>query len=370
MKPILAEKQLRLVYGTLSLVPLGKTSTTEYRAKIAQMLILGIKGQELTDIDDSNLRRIAPGGVILFKHNYADWEQLRQLNQTILERVESNTFISPWISVDQEGGRVLRFGEPFTPVPPQSHWGKRVGEYAACLAKELRAAGLCVNYSPVVDITQNESLVIGDRAFSSQASEVVDCAKVALKAYRQQRVLGVIKHFPGHGAVSEDSHYEQPLCYKNLAELKALDLIPFQKLIQAGCEALMTAHIRFPRIDNKHIVTFSKKFLQEILREEFQYTGLIVSDDLEMKAVSQDFSYEESALKALLAGCDCVFLCHRYMLFEKVYEYLVQQFEKDVLSKKQIDNSWQRIHALKKKYLITSQQLKNGQQEIKLSPPA
>lgn len=338
------------------------------RAKIAQMLILGLKSQELCDVDQSNLSKIAPGAVILFKHNYSNLDQLLSLNKSILECVEKNSYenISPWISVDQEGGRVIRLGEPFTAFPAQDQWGASTSSYATTLAKELRAAGICVNFSPVVDVKQNESLVIGDRSFSSDPNKVAESATQVLEAYEREGVMGVIKHFPGHGAVSEDSHYEQPICYKTLQELRELDLIPFQKLVKFGCEAIMTAHILFPNIDAKYISTFSQEFLQKILRKDFSFEGLVISDDLEMKAASQEYSYEESAFLALEAGCDSVFLCHRYQLFEKVYEYLVKKHETGDLSKEKIEVSWKRIKKLKTKYLISSKQFSVSNASVKI----
>lgn len=285
-------------------------------------LVVGVSSLTLTAEEKIFLRRVQPSGVILFSRNIQELDQVQALIFAIRDQV--SPLCTVWI--DQEGGRVQRLRQPFTSFP--SPWylaqkarltleaGDKTGsEQATVLARlagqvcgmELASLGIGVNCAPVLDIREaGADPVIGERAFGATPEEVVQRAGAWLEGLQQHGVMAIGKHFPGHGAARADSHKSLPLVSKSRAAWEQWELQPFKRLM-TRLPALMTAHLVADGLDGAMPATCSSSILQGILRQEWGYTGLIVSDALEMQALSG--SLEERSYRSLMAGCDLVLCC-------------------------------------------------------------
>jgi beta-N-acetylhexosaminidase len=278
--------------------------------------MLDLEGTSLTSEERELLDHPAVGGVILFSRNYADPAQLRAFTADI----RAATARALLIAVDQEGGRVQRFRHGFTRFPPARTLGQlhatdaeaaraAAADLGWLLATEVREAGLDFSFAPVLDLDYGCSTVIGDRAFAAEVAAVTELAGAWMKGAQSAGMATCGKHFPGHGGVAEDSHAECPVDRRSLEELRAADLQPFQRLVAAGLDAIMPAHVVYPAVDARP-AGFSAIWLKQILRGELGFQGVIFSDDLSMAAAEVAGSYPERARAALAAGCDMVILCN------------------------------------------------------------
>ena len=279
-------------------------------------VMVDLLGTELTDDDYELLRHPATGGVILFSRNFSSPQQIHRLIGQIHELRSPHLLIA----VDQEGGRVQRFREGFTRLPAAaSYWGRaaddaRAARHAAhelgwLMAAELRAVGVDFSFAPVLDLNLGLSSVIGDRAFADTPELVGQLAGAWMLGVREAGMVSVGKHFPGHGGVLEDSHLELPVDERRLDEIIQHDLRPFARLIDSGLEGIMPAHVIFAACDAEP-AGFSRFWLQEILRGQLRFQGVIFSDDLNMAAAGHAGCFAERARAALQAGCDMVLVCN------------------------------------------------------------
>ena len=275
-----------------------------------------VVGLELTADDAKRLQHPLVGGVILFARNFATPKQLQNLTSSI------HALRSPElpIAVDHEGGRVQRFREGFTAIPPMRSLGERwdVSPHEAVelaksvgyvIATELIAHGVDFTFAPVLDVDWGESGVIGDRAFHADPAVIAELGN-ALNAGMASAGMGSVgKHYPGHGYVRADSHHEIPVDDRSFDEIDNSDLIPFRTLARQGMSAVMPAHVIYPKVDAKP-AGFSAVWLKDILRGQLGFDGLIFSDDLSMEGASTAGNVTQRALAALSAGCDMVLLCN------------------------------------------------------------
>ena len=280
-------------------------------------VMLDVAGTTLTPEDAVRLRHPLVGGVILFTRNYQSPRQLAELTASI-HALRTPTLL---IAVDHEGGRVQRFREGFTRIPPMRELGKVWDEHPKrakhlaqqagyVLAAELRACGVDFSFTPVLDVDYGSSGVIGDRAFHSEPQAIAELAHSLLQGLRQGGMHTVGKHFPGHGFVRADSHLEIPVDERSYTDIELADLIPFRQMVQFGLTAVMPAHVIYPKVDSKP-AGFSKKWLKDILRGEFGFEGCIFSDDLSMEGATVAGGIVQRAEAALQAGCDMVLVCNR-----------------------------------------------------------
>ncbi len=279
-------------------------------------VILDLEGLELTAEERELLRHPAVGGVILFSRNYRDPDQLAALTTAIHALREPRLLIS----VDQEGGRVQRCREGLTRLPPAARFGqlaRRHPQHARqaaeavgwLMAAELRALGVDFSFAPVLDLDRGVSGVIGDRAFADTINGVSDLSRAWCEGVRAAGMASVGKHFPGHGGVAADSHAELPIDDRRFEEIEMEDLVPFERLIRHGLEAVMPAHVLYPQVDARP-AGFSPFWLKEILRGQLAFQGLIFSDDLNMGAAAAGGGYADRARAALDAGCDILLICN------------------------------------------------------------
>lgn len=287
------------------------------REKIGPSLIIGIQGTTLTDDETAFLIRENIGGIILFKRNFESPRQLFELSTELRSIAKRKGDKIPFfISADQEGGRVARFRAPFTEWPPMAAVGKLDSatvafKVAQFLAQELAAVGVNLNFAPSVDIFTNpKNTVIGDRALGSDIETVAKLGSALVRGMIKGGVIPVAKHFPGHGNTLIDSHEELPVENKTLDELEACEIEPFKRAFRARLNIVMSSHLMFPKIDPTWPVSLSEIFLKEILRERLRYRGLIVSDDLDMKALTKHHKKGAIAVRALQAGTNILCYCN------------------------------------------------------------
>ena len=279
-------------------------------------VMFDVQGTSLSQEDKEILQHPLIGGLIFFTRNYQSPEQMADLSQQI-RMVAKKPML---LAIDHEGGRVQRFREGFSLIPAMGKlW--RMSEQNIALAKELakqsailmalevQAVGIDISFAPVLDIN-NISDVIGDRAFHQQPDYVTELAEAFISGLHLVGMKATGKHFPGHGSVKADSHIDLPIDLRTSAEIFQQDLIPFKQLISKGkVDALMPAHIIFPDVDPQ-AVGFSRYWLQNILREQLGFNGVIFSDDLSMQGAASIGGYIERAEAAQAAGCDMLLLCN------------------------------------------------------------
>lgn len=291
-------------------------------------VMLDVQGLELSSEEKDVLRHPAAGGVILFSRNYASPEQLMALCSEI-HALRSPPLL---LAVDQEGGRVQRFRDAFTHLPPAGRLGKdfgsdrqaalRLAEQAGWLmATEIIASGLDLSFAPVLDLDYGVSTVIGDRAFHRRPDAVTDLALAYQRGMHRAGMASVGKHFPGHGAVAADSHEQLPEDRRTFPDLLMEDLVPFERMINNGLNGIMAAHVLYPLIDTQP-AGFSRFWLHDVLRQRLGFQGVVFSDDLSMGGAEWAGDYTERADMSLDAGCDMLLVCNHPESAVRVIEHL------------------------------------------------
>ena len=298
------------------------------------------------------------GGLIFFSRNIEVPEQVAEL--AAASEALGRT-MPAWVSVDQEGGRVARLKEPFTKWPPMATLGRAGSEadalaarFATALARELRAVGITLDYAPVLDVHTNpKNPVIGDRALAERAEDVARLGRVIIKTLQGAGVAACGKHFPGHGDTSTDSHHELPLVEHDPDRLRAIEFEPFRAAIAEQVAFIMTAHVLVPSLDENRPASLSPKVVQHLLRDELKYDGVILSDDLEMKAVSAKYAVPDAAVDAIRAGCDGVLVCSGDIdLQGRTLEALVRAIESGHIPAARVDDAFGRLKRAKERFLL------------------
>jgi beta-N-acetylhexosaminidase len=285
-----------------------------------QLLFVGFSGTSVPPDLAARIREGRVGGVVLFRRNIEDPAQVRALTRELHELAPDDAPLT--IALDQEGGRVQRLRDPWTEWPPMRTLGRgRVEDTAAfarALALELLDAGFDLDFAPVVDVDSNpDNPVIGDRSFGREPAVVARHACAQIEAMQELGVATCAKHFPGHGDTDLDSHLALPRLELERERLDRTELPPFRAAIAAGVASIMTAHVLFPKLDPKRPATLSPEVMG-VLREELGYDGLVVSDDIEMKAVADHFDVEARSLGVLRAGVDVILACSQADLREEI----------------------------------------------------
>lgn len=346
-------------------------SALSLEEKIGQVLMVHIHGREASEEAKILIQETYIGGVIYYTwaNDLDSPQQVQNLSRNLQQLASQTPHHLPLlIAVDQEGGRVNRLSKGFTSFPGnyalgqtgEWQWGK---ESAWMIGQELQAVGILLNLAPVVDVyTQLANPVIGIRAFSQDPTQVARWGSMALQGYQQAGVIAALKHFPGHGDVKVDSHESLPIVNKNRGELDKVELVPFRALASQA-DVIMTGHLLFPALDNHQCVTFSEKIVQGLLRREFNFQGVVMTDSLAMQGVlSQCTSIEEAVLKSLEAGHDLILLGGKQLLasqkgleftaqdVKRVHQFLVEAVKQGRLSEKRLDEAVTRLLHLKQKY--------------------
>jgi len=326
---------------------------------IRQMLVVGFDGLTPPPAFLDFLARGGLGGVILFRRNADTPEQILQLCSRLQEAALAAPVGLPlFVAIDQEGGRVTRLAEPFTRFPAAAQLGKKKSpelcrEVGRVMARELKAVGINVNCAPVLDVEGDpHNPVLGDRVFGAEADLVSELGVQVIRGLQGEGVIAVGKHFPGHRAITVDPHLDLPTSPLTRADLAALDLKPFQRAIGEGVAAIMTAHVLYPRIDPGRPATLSARFLDGLLRQDLLFSGLVISDDLDMGAIAYHFPLERAAVEAVRAGADVLLLCQGWKKGEAVIGALLRAVAEDMISEARLRASVARILRSKEEFLI------------------
>ena len=333
----------------------GETTSLHARkVRAGQRMLIGIPGAGLDGETKALIREVQPAGFILFSRNVEEPEQVLELNRELASLVAEE--FPAVLSVDQEGGRVQRVKEGATRFPPLRHLGncrdlELTRRYAEALADEVAAMGFNLNWAPVADVDSNpDNPIIGDRSFGRRPEEVAQHVAAYVQATQARGVLACAKHFPGHGDTATDSHLTLPTVEKDPPDLRHVELVPFVAAARARVATMMTAHVLFPAWDEDNPATMSRRILHGLLREELGYEGLIVSDDLEMKAVRGRYALDVQLERACAATVDLFLVCSDPKLQVEVYEGLVRLQEEDSAQDRLARDAMRRLAATRERF--------------------
>lgn len=315
--------------------------------KIGQMMVVGFNSTEV----DSHIKKMIEtyhvGGVILYDRNMTNPEQVKSLNQNLQTLARDSSHGIPLlISVDQEGGDIVRMRDHVSNIPSQQELGKKGSEdeiysIAKQNGEELSNMGFNVNYAPVLDLSSTDS-----RSFGEDPEKAYQFGKQVITGFAESSVVGSLKHFPGHGRSDVDPHFDSSSVDAEKGEIENTDLYPFKKMIEEVDQSkyfVMVTHFIYPAYDKTLPASVSPTIIRDLLREELGFDGIVVTDDLEMGAVAKLYSYEELGYKAVNAGVDLLLVCHTLESQEKVYNGILQAVQDGKLTEKQIDQSVKRI---------------------------
>ena len=325
--------------------------------KIGQLIIVGLEGTELNDYDKVHIKDNKIGGFILFSRNIENKDQVINLLNSLKEENEDNK-LPLFLSVDEEGGLVSRLSKIYTNLSDAANLGRKNDdelsyEYGENLGIKLNSLGFNLDFAPVLDINSNpKNPVIGKRAYGTTANIVVQTGLAVMEGIRSQNIIPVAKHFPGHGDTDTDSHLDLPRIDKSLNELEGLELIPFKAAIDNGLDMIMVAHILYPQIDGAVPATMSDTIIDEILRKRLGFDGVVISDDMTMGAITDNYSVEEAATKFIISGGDIVLVCHGSDNPRLVIDRIKASIDSGEISMDEIDKKVYRIIRLKNKYNI------------------
>ena len=319
-----------------------------------QMLVVGFDGAETAPPDPvaEALQGGHIGGVILFSRNIDDLEQVVALNRRIHELADDQS-PPPFVSIDQEGGPVMRIRDGLTPIPPMREVGrsgdpKHVADVSQVIASELRSLGFNLNFAPVLDVDTNpDNPVIGERAFSDDPEVVARCGGAFMYGHNVSGVVPCAKHFPGHGDTDTDSHHDLPVLMHQPARLQDVELPPFETAIGAGVPMIMTAHLMLPALDTVQPATFSPRAIDGLLREKLGFEGVVVTDDLEMDAVADQYTIDEMIELGLATSVDLFLVCHTEDRWRRAHETIVELADSDDDTRERVFESAHRVADLK-----------------------
>jgi beta-N-acetylhexosaminidase len=323
--------------------------------QIGQLFMIGFDGTAVSAEFASFLREYKPGGVILFSRNLESIAQIIELTSD-LQRCSPHSPLL--ISIDQEGGRVSRLPKGFTIFPPCEVLGRcRSFELAyaaaATTAKELKAVGINMNMSPVLDVNSNPANpVIGDRAFGSTPDIVSELGLATVGGLQDNHIVACGKHFPGHGDTKSDSHKELPIVPATRERLERIEFPPFRRAIKNGVATMMTAHVLYEALDENRPATLSSTIIGRFLREELHYDGVVLTDDLEMHAIVDHYGIGDATIQAIQAGCDMPLICRDRNRIIVALNAVDKAIANGDLSAGRLAQSLARIRRLKERFLL------------------
>jgi beta-N-acetylhexosaminidase len=323
------------------------------KEKIGQLFVFGFDGTAPSRGISDLIRNACVGGVILFKRNLKSPLQVARLTNALQSLSPK---IPLFISIDEEWGRISRLPKGFTFFPSAAAFGlvnqpDLTYRAAEVTAREFAAVGINMDFAPVLDVlTQPENPVIGDRAFGPSPIVVSAMGLAVMAGLQDNRIIACGKHFPGHGDTREDSHETLPRVARSMSRLETVELRPFHHLIENGLASIMTAHVLYPALDPKNPATFSARILGKLLRRALGFQGVIITDDLEMKAIHADTG--EASVQALLAGTDLLLICHTEGPQRRAMDAVMRAVRSRRISEARIDESVTRVLALKRRFLM------------------
>lgn len=336
---------------------LDKLTTAE---KIGQLVLVGMEGTAPDEHTRKLIETYHVGGFIFYKDNIENSDQA----MTLINRLKEYNSANPlplFLGMDEEGGRVSRMPKEFAKIPTAASIGstgdpKAAETFYGIIGDELSGFGLNLDFAPVLDVNSNpDNPVIGDRSFGDTPETVSRMGLAAMEGLSGKGVIPVAKHFPGHGDTSVDSHLGLPVVNHDMQRLKELELVPFQDAIKSGADMVMIAHLLLPKLDPDHPSSFSKAVIHDLLREELGYEGVIVSDDMTMGAITENYSIEQAAVEFIEAGGNIVLVGHDYEKEESVIRAITEAVKQGTISEEMLDERVGAILKLKAKYKLSGE---------------
>ncbi|WP_410771956.1 beta-N-acetylhexosaminidase [Fontibacillus sp. BL9] len=328
--------------------------------KIGQLVLVGMVGTEADEHTKDLIETYHVGGFIFYKDNIKNSKQALKLFNQLKKDNKANP-VPLFLSVDEEGGRVSRMPGEFTKMPTAANIGKTGNPEAAeeaygIIGEELAGFGLNLDFAPVLDVNSNpDNPVIGDRAFGNTPEVVSKMGLAAMEGLSDKGVIPVVKHFPGHGDTSVDSHLGLPVVEHDLKRLKELELVPFKAAIEDGVDVVMIAHLLMPKLDPDHPASFSKAVIHDLLREDLGYEGVVISDDMTMGAITENYKIEDAAVDFIVAGGNIVLVGHDYEKEQAVIQAITEAVEQGKISEEMLDERIYAILKLKEKYRLSDE---------------
>jgi beta-N-acetylhexosaminidase len=350
-------------------------TSVDIRKHIGQLFLVGFDGYTVPADFKKAIQEFNIGGTIYFRRNAESPVQLAMLSNSL--QFECRLKDSPplLISIDHEGGKVNRLSPPFTHFPGMDLVGeigspKLAFHLGLAMGEELTAIGVNVDFAPVADVLTNpNNPIMAGRAFSSDPEMCAKMGSGVCRGLQKAGVAAVAKHFPGHGDTTEDSHLTLPFVDRNFDDCEKIEFIPFRRLIRSRVEAIMTAHLINKSLDPDLPATLSPKIINDILRAQLRFQKVVFSDDMEMKAIADNYGVEESAVMAIQAGCDMLIYRGDAGFPVAAYEALVKAVENKKISKERIEVSAQRVLNLKKGYATQQRPIEMAQLEKMIGTP-
>ncbi|GGF90040.1 beta-N-acetylhexosaminidase [Paenibacillus aceti] len=339
---------------------LAALSTAE---KIGQLFIVGMDGTESNEPIRELLQKRHVGGIILYKNNIVNTEQAVGLLNKLKQENKHNP-VPLFLSVDEEGGRVSRMPAELVKLPAAGKIGATKDSKAAenlgeLIGAELTGFGLNMDFAPVLDVNSNpDNPVIGDRSFSDSADVVSQMGLAEMKGLSGQGIIPVVKHFPGHGDTSVDSHLGLPVVEHDMERLRELELVPFQAAIDAGADVVMVAHLLMPHLDPDRPASFSKAVIQDLLRDELGFKGVVISDDMTMGAISEHYPIGEAAVQFILAGGNIVLVGHEIEKEKAAIQAITEAVEQGTIPMDVLDQRVYEVLSLKQKFKLSDDSAK------------
>lgn len=323
--------------------------------KVGQMLMIGMDTNHITDRIKIMITQYKIGGIILYRKNFNTYEEMLALIKQLKDLNKENK-IPLWIAIDQEGGRVNRMPKEILNLPVANKIATKGGiegveKSAEIIGKLLKQSGYHINFAPVLDIKRfKDRHAIGDRSYSDKKEEVTKYGIAFMKKLQEQGILPVIKHFPGHGATNKDSHYFLPMIKERMEHLENEDMYPFQQAIKNGAEAILIGHLFIRNVTGIFPASLSKKFITKYIRKKYRFNGLVITDDLKMRAIRLWYGSEFVVRKAFEVGNDVIVFRFHEGEERRAVETVIKQVQKGKLKEGRINRSVRRIIKIKQKY--------------------
>lgn len=336
--------------------------------KIGQLFMVGLqenREHKISDLIENN----KIGGVILYRRNYKNYKEMVQLVNCI-KQMNNKNHIPLFISVDQEGGRVNRMPDEIENLKSATKIAgtkdiELIGRSGNIIGKMLKQTGISMNYAPTLDIRRfEESHAIGDRCYGKNSEDVSKFGIEVMKKMQSEKVLPVIKHFPGHGLTQKDSHFKIPKISQKIEELENNDMVPFKNAIDQAADAIMIGHLIIQDVDKKYPASLSKKIINDYLIQKYNYKGLIITDDLKMMAIRLHYNMKRAALRAIEAGNDIIMIGLPYKKVEGIIKYITKKAQKGEIDIERINRSVEKILYMKEKYEVSDSKIQGFNVEV------
>lgn len=337
--------------------------------KVGQMLMIGLDIPNPIEKVDDLILKYKVGGLLLYKKNYKNYKELVDLINYI-KKLSSANKVPIFVAIDQEGGRVNRMPLDFENIPAMNKLAKYekenlVEKASKITANMLAKTGFNFDFAPVLDIKRFEdNQAIGDRAFSEKIEDVTKYGIEYMKGLQSKKIVSVIKHFPGHGATKQDTHFVLPTIKKDIQELEKEDMKPFEAAIKAGADCILISHLKIKKVTKSYPTSMSRRFITKYLRKKYRYRGLIITDDMRMKGVKLLYGKNKPIKKAFEAGNDIILF--KYDKDEKVIQEIINEVKSDKRKETRVNRSVKRILKIKQQYNIEDELIEYDEDFVKI----